>query len=119
MRTIFKHLNLWQRLFIVLTMVWLIVGTDLIWWCKGESDYDRAAFFERICESNANSSGIQNCWTEYTREMTAIGNGRWDVLVGVFLGALGVAAVVWLLGAIAYWVVRWILAGRSAGDISK
>lgn len=110
-----RRLGVWMRLWIVLTVLW-ILGAGMTMFIMQANDHSNRLNAQReLCEFLKADNPTENrtdCWAQYSRDMQAYSPVTWPN----FWGALGIAAVgaafVWFIGTIGYFTVRWILAGR-------
>ena len=112
MRLNLSRLNAWQRLAVVLTILWLLLGTHHFWIAQVDANYSTAAFFKKICEQSSPSAGFEGCYADYNRTMERYGNERWGLLAGTFVANVLATAAFWLAVWLVSRVVKWILAGR-------
>ncbi|WP_114227020.1 MULTISPECIES: hypothetical protein [Sphingomonas] len=108
-------LGVWLRLAIVLTGLWLVIAP--VWMSASEREKQFTTAFDlyKACS--------QNAWEPYDAKRIAGCENDKQILLKsatdapLYVEALGVCAVlavmVWLLGLIAYGLVRWILRGRE------
>jgi hypothetical protein len=112
------RLNAWQRLFMVVNVIWLLIATYTSWFSQVQTNYRFAASMQKLCESAYNQSPstqpLQPCFTDYSKSMAQYGSERWALLGATFLMVIIATALFWLAVWLCYLIARWILAGRSA-----
>lgn len=119
-------LNMWNRLGIVLTVLWLLIAPITFVVQENAARYDAANWWREKCialslepkalkSENESSAAYRRCWDEYQESITRPRQSLYWQIAGVCLGA---ALLVWILAYSFTYTVRWILAGRSK-DISN
>lgn len=106
------RLGAWMRLGIVLTGLWLVVGSTALWvWqynINADGDRRRLAICEEFNQTVPQKSQT-DCFARFESDLKS-DSGEFPQQVM----ATGIAAVLaWLLFGIGYGLVRWILAGRK------
>ena len=111
-----RSLNIWQRLGIVVSVLWLVGGG--IW--QRTYDVDRASTMMQSqylpCSEAASQLGAgaqvanEKCMSEALKTFNIFLEGSWGN-VAVF--AIGPILLAWLLAYLILRTVRWVLAGRQ------
>ena len=116
MRSISSRLNAWQRLAVVVTILWLVFGTHYFWSTQVDANYAFAASSRRLCESVGMGGEpgpvIAKCSADYYAAMNRYGDERWGMLGATFVFMLIAAVAFWIAAWIVFRVIRWVLAGR-------
>ena len=117
MRFISRRLNAWQRLAVVLTVLWVFGGTYYFWIGQVDANYSEAALNKSFCEEAAatahDSFLLAKCAANYNQDMMRYGNERFSIPGTTFGILLIEAAAFWLAIWVIFRTVRWILAGRA------
>jgi len=118
-----KRLNAWQRFFLVLTVLWLVLGTYCFWYAQVNENYNRAEVEDRLCEKAGDALNMERyaknldaCQKEFESSMDRYGGERWGLLGGFFLLNMLATAFFWTVIWVGLLIVRWILAGRNVPD---
>lgn len=108
-------LNMWQRLGIVLTAIWLVMGTLWLAGVQFETDYRSIGQAYEVCTSNAN---VADLWArcDKAKDESFAAENRSSVFGMAALFAAIVAAVVWAFAYLVLWTGKWVLAGRRHSD---
>jgi len=121
MRGLLNKLNLWNRLGIALTVLWLLIAPITVVVQENAARNDAAEWFREKCFAralepqslkNENDSGAayKDCWDEYEETITRPRQSLYWQIAGACLGA---ALIVWILAYAFTYTVRWIWAGRN------
>jgi hypothetical protein len=117
-----RKLGMWQRLGIVLTVLWAALVPTWYVIDQGNSAARARDAWREYCVADARKlpatefiTAYDKCWSEWRREME--GDHVWSAWPQAFEASIVAAVVFWLLFAAAFFVVKWILAGRlTTGD---
>ncbi|MGR6329032.1 hypothetical protein ACU5AX_08200 [Sphingomonas sp. XXL09] len=117
------RLNVWMRLAIVVTGLWLIGATLTIHMMTMNQRVEFAGRLYSMCYDGFSRLQDQYPPADYSKNKAKCSQDSSDYLdsepsalstLGMsFLGSAVVAVIAWVLGGIAYVVVRWVLRGRS------
>lgn len=118
-----RRLNMWYRLGIVLTVLWLIAA-PLTFAARENNNWDgMLTAWRELCLSNVKAGpgekfaeGHKRCWDEWQADLKT---DRGPVLQNAFWASAALAALAWALVLIAVYTVRWVLAGRRIGQNSN
>jgi hypothetical protein len=111
-------LNVWIRLMVVLTGVWMAAGTATFYFRELNEWHSGTNFNYQMCmrESGRTLSVAlaDRCASDMARSHQALNDARAEF----FWGSAGMAAILavigWLLTGLTYLAARWILAGRRS-----
>lgn len=113
-------LGVWQRAGMVATLLWLAVGTYLLY-DKEVSEWSaRTSISYDFCMKSAtagmdwsvNSKLVERCGKEMSASFDRMGEA--NLLEYSFYEAGGLAVIAWVLFGIGYVAFRWIIAGRRS-----
>ena len=112
------RLNLWHRLGIVLSVLWLLGVGYYALGKRYRHSLDNASRIERVCLSqNYHDPNRERvCEQEYIlARVMANEDADWQYALRV---AVIPIPVVWVLAYTVFWTVRWIWRGRSVHDVN-
>ena len=103
-------LNLWERLGVVLTMLWLVIAPV---WITGSIQADQIKNAERWLDDcrHFHFESYSTCMDMFGQQIKFDWLGCWREFA---LAAVIAAAFVWALAYAATYSVRWIMAGRNS-----
>ena len=114
-----RKLKMWQRLGIVISLLWIIGGG--LW--QRTSDVSRASNMAQSqyqpCSETASqlTSGAtaanEKCMSESLKTFNIFLEGSWG---NVAFFAVGPVLLAWLLAYLTLWTTRWVLAGRRVSN---
>lgn len=111
-------LNVWHRLAIVVTVLWLLAAPTYVAVRQSDSAYRAHEAMRDYCLRQVETGPVENyvpgiakCWEDWQRDIKTV--DRWDGWPSLFGAAFAVAAVFWVLFGAAFYTVKWILAGRQ------
>lgn len=117
------RLNVWMRLAIVATVLWLIGGTIGFHMQTMNQRNEFAGHLYKFCIDGFDRLQEQYPGTDYSKNREECMKNMTDyyasetpplgVLKGSFLGTAIIALLAWVLGGIVCWVTRWVLRGRQ------
>ncbi len=115
-----RKLNVWNRLGIVLTVLWLVIAPLVF---VGRDNYNFSKFLEanssQACWQLAEKAKPEDFLSEQkscleARTLAINSEIRSQLSYATYVGfSFALAAVVWVLAYIATYATRWILAGRK------
>ena len=115
-----RKLNMWQRLGIVLSVLWIVGGA--IW--QRTSDTNRAEEMAQVsylpCSERASqlplgadTAANEKCMSKAIKDWNLWLEGSWENVASF---ALGPVILGWLIAYLVLWVARWVLGGRKISD---
>lgn len=114
-----RKLNMWQRLGIVLSLLWIVVGG--MW----QRNYDTLFAAEAMeaqyqpCSEKASNlptgadAANDRCMSEALKTYNVFLEGSW---MNAAFFAFGPVILGWLLAYVILWVSKWVLAGRKISN---
>lgn len=117
------HLGMWSRTVIVLSAAWMVAGTNIHFnrferdireiWMAGEWACLNMASERRPVGAPPNPITNEYCVHQAEEASRRAESYFYEHLKNAVLQSLGEVAMGWIAALLAYWAVRWILAGRS------
>lgn len=104
-----KRLNMWQRLGIVLSVLWVLGAGAYQWRKTARAGSEYALASVHLCERLAKPGAPANCWDEWMPSYKLITEYVWwEMAARAFIPLI----LAWLFAYLTLWTVRWVLAGR-------
>ena len=122
MKAWINKLNLWNRLGIVLTLIWLVI-VPLVLSIQTNKEWLATIKASReLCMKAAESGPIEKfaegykiCWDAWTTQLS-LASPKYDQYL---IAMLIVTIIAWLFAYAAVYVTKWVWAGRSTKSKSE
>ncbi len=115
------RLNVWMRLGIVLSVLWMLGGTLYFASEGADAFHSRINTSRETCELIAEQKdgmkfgpGHTKCWDKWMADAEGDPGPIWSNAIS---GSAAILAFVWVLALIATYTTRWVLAGRKPKSV--